>query len=143
MTKSANIGSTTGAGAPAASDRNSLTIGPDGPILLHDVHFLEQMAHFNREKVPERQPHAKGSGAFGVLEISADVSAYTKAALFQKGAKTDMLARFSTVAGEAGSPDTWRDVRGFSLKFYTDEGNYDIVGNNRSAEHTSELQSLM
>ena len=123
-------GSTTGAGAPAVSDRNSLTIGGDGPIVLHDVHFLEQMAHFNREKVPERQPHAKGSGAFGVFETTEDVSAYTKAALFQKGCKTDMLARFSTVAGEAGSPDPWRDVRGFSLKFYTSEGNYDLVGNN-------------
>ena len=88
------------------------------------------MAHFNREKVPERQPHAKGAGAFGVFETTADVSAYTKAALFQKGATTEMLARFSTVAGEMGSPDTWRDVRGFSLKFYTDEGNYDLVGNN-------------
>jgi len=123
-------GSTTGAGAPAVSDRNSLTVGPDGPIVLHDAHFLEQMAHFNREKVPERQPHAKGSGAFGVFETTEDVSAYTKAALFQKGCKTEMLARFSTVAGEAGSPDTWRDVRGFSLKFYTSEGNYDLVGNN-------------
>jgi catalase len=122
--------STTGAGAPAPSDRNSLTLGPDGPILLHDVHFLEQMAHFNREKVPERQPHAKGAGAFGVFETTGNVSAYTKAALFQRGAKTDMLARFSTVAGEMGSPDTWRDVRGFSLKFYTSEGNYDLVGNN-------------
>ena len=80
--------------APAPSDRNSLTIGPDGPILLHDVHFLEQMAHFNREKVPERQPHAKGSGAFGTFETTHDVSAYTKAALFQPGAKTEMLARF-------------------------------------------------
>src|SRR5690606_26018655 len=87
-------GSTTGAGAPAVSDRNSLTVGPDGPIVLHDVHFLEQMAHFNREKVPERQPHAKGSGAFGVFETTEDVSAYTKAALFQKGCKTEMLARF-------------------------------------------------
>src|SRR5690606_8205271 len=123
-------GSTTGAGAPAPSDRNSLTIGPDGPILLHDVHFLEQMAHFNREKVIERQPHAKGSGAFGVFETTEDVSAWTKAALFQKGVKTDMLARFSTVAGEQGSPDTWRDVRGCSLKFCTSEGNYDLVGNN-------------
>src|SRR5690606_33206244 len=122
--------STTGAGAPAPSDRNSLTIGPDGPIVLHDVHFLEQMAHFNREKTIERQPHAKGSGAFGVFETTEDVSAYTKAALFQPGAATKMLARFSTVAGEQGSPDTWRDVRGFSLKFYTDEGNYDLVGNN-------------
>ena len=128
--KEGKSGSTTGAGAPAPSDRNSLTIGPDGPILLHDVHFLEQMAHFNREKVPERQPHAKGAGAFGVFETTEDVSKYTKAALFRKGAKTEMLARFSTVAGEQGSPDTWRDVRGFSLKFYTSEGNYDLVGNN-------------
>jgi catalase len=94
------IHSTTSAGAPAPSDRNSLSIGPDGPILLHDVHFLEQMAHFNREKVIERQPHAKGSGAFGVFETTQDVSAYTKAALFQKGAVSEMLARFSTVAGE-------------------------------------------
>ena len=124
------IESTTGAGAPAVSDRNSLTVGPDGPILLHDVHFLEQMAHFNREKVPERQPHAKGAGAFGVLQVTEDMSKYTKAALFKKGVSTDMLARFSTVAGESGSPDTWRDVRGFSLKFYTSEGNYDLVGNN-------------
>ena len=123
-------GSTTSTGAPAPSDRNSLTLGPNGPILLHDVHFLEQMAHFNREKVPERQPHAKGSGAFGVLKVMEDMSAFTKAALFQKGATTDVLARFSTVAGEMGSPDTWRDVRGFSLKFYTSEGNYDLVGNN-------------
>jgi len=125
-----NAPSTTASGAPAVSDRNSLTVGPDGPVLLHDVHFLEQMAHFNREKIIERQPHAKGSGAFGVFETTEDVTAYTKAALFQRGAKTDMLARFSTVAGEQGSPDTWRDVRGFSLKFYTSEGNYDLVGNN-------------
>jgi catalase len=117
-------------GAPAPSDRNSLTIGSDGPIVLHDVHFLEQMAHFNREKTIERQPHAKGSGAFGVFETTHHVSDYTKAALFQPGARTEMLARFSTVAGEQGSPDTWRDVRGFSLKFYTSEGNYDLVGNN-------------
>ena len=123
-------GSTTGAGAPAPSDRNSLTVGPDGPILLHDVHLIEQLAHFNREKTIERQPHAKGSGAFGTFEATHDVSKYTKAALFQPGAKTDLLLRFSTVAGEQGSPDTWRDVRGFSLKFYTSEGNYDLVGNN-------------
>ncbi|MEO7125903.1 MAG: catalase [Nakamurella sp.] len=122
--------STTGSGSPAPSDRNSLTVGANGPLLLHDVHFLEQMAHFNRERVPERSPHAKGSGAFGFLEVTQDVSQYTKAALFQPGITTDMLARFSTVAGEQGSPDTWRDVRGFSLKFYTTEGNYDLVGNN-------------
>jgi catalase len=94
------------------------------------VHFVEQMAHFNREKVPERQPHAKGGGAFGVFETTEDVSQYTRAALFQPGAKTPLLIRFSTVAGEMGSPDTWRDVRGFSLKFYTSDGNYDLVGNN-------------
>lgn len=123
-------GSTMGSGAPAASDRNSLTVGPAGPIVLHDVHFLEQMAHFNRERVPERSPHAKGSGAFGALKVTEDVSQYTKAALFQKGAETDLLVRFSTVAGEQGSPDTWRDVRGYAMKFYTSEGNYDIVGNN-------------
>src|ERR1051326_6439654 len=92
-------GSTMSTGAPAPSDLDSLTIGPDGPILLHDVHFLEQMAHFNREKVPERQPHAKGAGAFGILRVTEDVSAFTRAALFRKGATTDMLARFSTVAG--------------------------------------------
>ena len=128
MSDSKTSRSTMSTGAPAPSDRNSLTIGPDGPILLHDVHFLEQMAHFNREKVPERQPHAKDSGAFGVLEISEDVSAYTKATLFRKGAATDMLARFSTVAGEQGSPDTWR----FRIvgEVLTDEGNYDLAGNN-------------
>lgn len=122
--------STTGAGAPAASDRNSLSVGPNGPLLLHDVHLVEQLAHFNREKVPDRLPHAKGAGAFGVFVTTEDVSRYTKAALFQQGRTTEMLARFSTVAGESGSPDTWRDVRGFSMKFYTDEGNYDLVGNN-------------
>jgi len=123
-------GSTQTNGAPAPSDAHSLTIGPNGPIALHDNYYLEQMQHFNREKVPERLPHAKGSGAFGIFETTEDVSAFTKAALFQKGAKTELLARFSTVAGEQGSPDTWRDVRGFSLKFYTTEGNYDLVGNN-------------
>ncbi|MFB9315590.1 catalase [Nocardioides plantarum] len=123
-------GSTTGNGAPAPSDRNSLTVGPDGPILLHDHHLIEQQAHFNRERVPERNVHAKGSGAFGTLEITEDISRYTRAAALQPGVKTDMLARFSTVAGELGSPDTWRDPRGFSLKFYTSEGNWDLVGNN-------------
>src|SRR5690606_24497831 len=130
MSKNAQPASTAGSGAPARSDRNSLTVGPDGPILLHDVHLVEQLAHFNREKVIERQPHAKGSGAFGVFETTGDVSKYTKASLFHPGARTDLLLRFSTVAGEQGSPDTWRDVRGFSIKFYTAEGNYDLVGNN-------------
>lgn len=122
--------STTGFGTPAESDRNSLSVGSNGPLLLHDVQLVETLAHFNRERVPERNPHAKGSGAFGVFEATEDVSQYTRAAVFQKGASTRMLARFSTVAGEQGSPDTWRDVRGFALKFYTSEGNLDIVGNN-------------
>src|SRR5690606_11615579 len=117
-------------GAPAESDRNSLSLSPNGPLLLHDVHLVETLAHFNRENVPERRPHAKGSGAFGRFETTEDVSRFTKAALFQPGVSSRMLARFSTVAGELGSPDTWRDVRGFSLKFYTTEGNYDLVGNN-------------
>jgi len=121
---------TTDAGIPVASDEYSLTVGPDGPILLQDHYLIEQMANFNRERIPERQPHAKGSGAFGHFEVSKDVSGYTKAAVFQPGAKTDTLIRFSTVAGERGSPDTWRDPRGFALKFYTTEGNYDMVGNN-------------
>ncbi|KAB1662231.1 catalase [Pseudoclavibacter chungangensis] len=125
-----NIHSTGDFGAPTDSDRNSLSIGPNGPLLLHDVRLVETLAHFNRERVPERNPHAKGAGAFGTFETTEDVSKYTKAAIFQQGQKVDMLARFSTVAGEQGSPDTWRDVRGFSLKFYTPEGNLDIVGNN-------------
>jgi catalase len=121
---------TTDAGIPVASDEHSLTIGADGPIVLHDHYLIEQMANFNRERIPERQPHAKGAGAFGHFEVTKDVSAYTRAAVFQPGTKTSTLIRFSTVAGEQGSPDTWRDPRGFSLKFYTSEGNYDMVGNN-------------
>ncbi len=123
-------GSTTAGGAPAESDRNSLSVGPNGPLLLHDHHLIETLAHFNRESVPERRPHAKGSGAHGEFVVTGDVSAYTKAAVFQPGATTRTLQRFSTVAGELGSPDMWRDVRGFSVRFYTSEGNYDLVGNN-------------
>src|SRR6202171_1927049 len=119
---------TTNAGIPVENDEHSLTIGPDGPILLHDHYLIEQMAQFNRERVPERQPHAKGSGAFGRFEVTNDVSAFTKAAVFQPGTTTETVIRFSTVAGERGSPDTWRDPRGFALKVYTTEGNYDIVG---------------
>ncbi len=129
-TSESNPPTTTDAGVPVASDEQSLTVGPDGPLLLQDHYLIEQMANFNRERIAERQPHAKGGGAFGVFEVTHDVSAFTRAALFQPGAKTEMLARFSTVAGERGSPDTWRDPRGFSLKFYTDEGNFDMVGNN-------------
>lgn len=121
---------TTDAGIPVASDEHSLSVGPDGPLLLHDHYLIEQMAQFNRERIPERQPHAKGGGAFGHFETTEDMSPYTKAAVFQKGTKTDVVSRFSTVAGERGSPDTWRDPRGFALKFYTSEGNYDMVGNN-------------
>jgi catalase len=121
---------TTDAGIPVSSDEFSLTIGPNGPIVLHDHYLIEQMANFNRERIPERQPHAKGGGAFGRFEVTRDVSRYTKAAVFQPGTKTDVLIRFSTVAGERGSPDTWRDPRGFAVKFYTSEGNFDIVGNN-------------
>ncbi|WP_020496877.1 catalase [Sciscionella marina] len=121
---------TTNAGIPVGSDDHSLTAGTNGPILLQDHYLIEKLAQFNRERVPERVVHAKGGGAFGFLEVTEDVSQFTKAALFQKGAKTDSLVRFSTVAGENGSPDTWRDPRGFAMKFYTEEGNYDLVGNN-------------
>ena len=121
---------TTTQGAPVASDNDSLTVGADGPIVLHDAYTVEKLAQFNRERVPERVVHAKGTGAFGVFETTEDVSKYTRAALFQPGVSTEMLIRFSTVAGEQGSPDTWRDPRGFAVKFYTTEGNYDLVGNN-------------
>lgn len=117
-------------GAPVASENHSITQGQQGSVALHDFHLIEKLAHFNRERVPERVVHAKGSGAFGELHTTEDVSAYTCAALFQPGVTTPMLVRFSTVAGEQGSPDSWRDVRGFACKFYTTEGNYDIVGNN-------------
>ncbi len=130
MTSDKSKPTTTDAGIPVASDEHSLTIGADGPIVLNDHYLIEQMANFNRERIQERQPHAKGAGAFGRFEVTQDVSKYTRAAVFQPGTKTDTLIRFSTVAGESGSPDTWRDPRGFSLKFYTSEGNYDMVGNN-------------
>ncbi|MFX4294959.1 catalase [Streptomyces bohaiensis] len=121
---------TTNAGIPVESDEHSLTVAADGPILLQDAYLIEKMAQFNRERVPERVVHAKGGGAYGTFEVTADVSQFTKADLFQPGRRTEMLARFSTVAGELGSPDTWRDPRGFALKFYTAQGNYDLVGNN-------------
>ncbi|CAI7975909.1 MULTISPECIES: catalase [unclassified Parafrankia] len=121
---------TTDAGIPVASDEHSLSVGPDGPLLLQDHYLIEQMANFNRERIPERQPHAKGGGAFGTFQVTQDMSAFTRAAVFQPGTETDVIIRFSTVAGERGSPDTWRDPRGFAVKFYTSEGNLDIVGNN-------------
>ncbi len=121
---------TTDAGIPVASQEHSLTIGPDGPVLLQDFYLIEQMANFNRERIAERQPHAKGGGAFGTFIVTQDVSRYTKAAVFAPGIETEVVVRFSTVAGERGSPDTWRDPRGFAVRFYTSEGNLDIVGNN-------------
>jgi catalase len=121
---------TTTSGAPVASDQHSQSVGNDGSIVLTDHYLVEKLAQFNRERVPERVVHAKGGGAFGVFEATEDVSQYTRAAVFQKGTTTETLLRFSSVAGEQGSPDTWRDPRGFALKFYTSEGNYDLVGNN-------------
>jgi catalase len=122
---------TTDAGIPAASDEHSLTAGPNGPILLQDHYLIQKMAQFNRERVPERVVHAKGGGAHGFFEVTEDVTPWCKANfLSKKGLRTPMLARFSTVAQEAGSADTVRDPRGFALKFYTQEGNYDLVGNN-------------
>ncbi|SFE35994.1 catalase [Lentibacillus persicus] len=123
---------TTASGAPVGDNQNSITAGKRGPTLIQDVHFLEKMAHFDRERIPERVVHAKGAGAFGYFEVTNDeISKYTKADfLSEKGKRTEMFARFSTVAGELGSADTVRDPRGFALKFYTDEGNYDLVGNN-------------
>ena len=121
---------TTDAGIPAASDEHSLTLGPDGPILLQDHYLLQKMAHFNRERVPERVVHAKGGAAHGIFEVTEDISQFTKADFLQPGKRTDVFLRFSTVAGELGSADTVRDPRGFALKFYTNQGNYDMVGNN-------------
>ena len=119
------------AGIPVGDNQNSRTAGPRGPELLENVWLLEKLAHFNRERIPERIVHAKGCGAFGTFTVTNDITRYTKAAIFSKvGKKTDLFARFSTVAGERGAADTERDVRGFALKFYTDEGNWDLVGNN-------------
>ena len=122
---------TTAAGAPVANNQDSLTAGPRGPMLLQDVWFLEKLAHFSREVIPERRMHAKGSGAFGTFTVTNDISKYTKANIFSEvGKQTEMFARFSTVAGERGAADAERDIRGFALKFYTEEGNWDLVGNN-------------
>ncbi|MBD3865021.1 catalase [Campylobacter fetus] len=120
----------TASGNPIADNQNSLTAGVRGPVLLQDYQLLEKLAFQNRERIPERTVHANGSGAYGELEITEDISKYTKASLFQKGEKTKLFLRFSTVAGEAGAADAERDVRGFAIKFYTKEGNWDLVGNN-------------
>jgi catalase len=121
---------TTTAGNPIADNQNSLTAGARGPVLMQDYQLIEKLAHQNRERIPERVVHAKGSGAFGELVITQDISKYTKAKVLQKGETTKMLLRFSTVAGEKGAADAERDVRGYALKFYTREGNWDLVGNN-------------
>ncbi|MGH8919047.1 MAG: catalase, partial [Actinomycetes bacterium] len=122
---------TTDSGIAAPSDEHSLTVGPGGPTVLHDHYTIQKMQHFNRERVPERVVHAKGTGAHGFFETTEDATWFTKASIFAEvGKRTPMFARFSTVAGELGFPDTVRDPRGFALKFYTDEGNWDMVGNN-------------
>ncbi|MDW5524494.1 catalase [Carnobacterium maltaromaticum] len=122
---------TTDAGAPIGDNQNSMTAGNRGPVLIQDVALLEKLAHFNRERIPERVVHAKGAGAHGYFEVTNDLTEYTKADFLSEiGKKTPVFTRFSTVAGESGSADTLRDPRGFAVKLYTDEGNYDIVGNN-------------
>ncbi|MEX0609694.1 MAG: catalase [Balneolaceae bacterium] len=122
---------TTSAGAPISNNQNSQTIGPRGPVVVQDYKLLEKLAHQNRERIPERVVHAKGWGAHGTLTVTEDISKYTSAKIFSEvGKKTPLISRFSTVAGEAGAADAERDVRGFSLKFYTEEGNWDLVGNN-------------
>ena len=122
---------TTVAGAPVPDNQNAVTAGPRGPMMLQDVWFLEKLAHFDREVSPERRMHAKGSGAFGVFTTTHDITRYTKAKIFSEiGKKTEMFVRFSTVAGERGAADAERDIRGFAMKFYTEEGNWDLVGNN-------------
>ena len=122
---------TTGSGMPVDDDQNSATAGPDGPVLMQDVHLTEKLAHFDRERIPERVVHAKGAGAHGFFEVTADVTEYTRASfLSEVGKRTDVFVRFSTVGGEKGSADSERDPRGFAVKFYTEEGNYDLVGNN-------------
>jgi len=122
---------TTASGKPYFENEDSMTAGPRGPVLLQDFYLHEKLAHFNRERIPERVVHAKGTGAFGKFTVTNDISKYTKAKLFSKvGNECEVLVRFSTVGGEKGSADTERDPRGFAVKFYTEEGNWDLVGNN-------------
>jgi catalase len=122
---------TTAAGAPVADNTNILTAGPRGPALLQDVWLMEKLAHFDREVIPERRMHAKGWGAYGTFTVTQDISGYTRAKIFSEvGKATELFIRFSSVAGERGAADAERDIRGFAIKFYTDEGNWDLVGNN-------------
>jgi catalase len=122
---------TNNVGAPVPDNQNAMTAGPRGPMLLQDAWFLEKLAHFDREVIPERRMHAKGSGAYGTFTVTHDITKYTKAKIFSEvGKKTDLFLRFSTVAGERGAADAERDIRGVAMKFYTEEGNWDLVGNN-------------
>jgi catalase len=122
---------TTRNGAPVVDNQNTMTAGPRGPVLLQDVWYLEKLAHFDREVIPERRMHAKGSGAYGTFTVTHDITRYTRARIFSaEGKKTNLFLRFSTVAGERGAADAERDIRGFAMKFYTEEGNWDLVGNN-------------
>ncbi|MYN25484.1 catalase [Duganella levis] len=122
---------TTASGIPVADNQNSVTAGPRGPVLLQDFHLIEKLQHFNRERIPERVVHAKGSGAYGTFTVTHDITKYSKAKLFAEvGKQTETFLRFSTVGGEKGSADTERDPRGFAVRFYTEEGNWDLVGNN-------------
>ena len=122
---------TTASGIPVADNQNSLSAGPRGPLLLQDFHLIEKLQHFNRERIPERVVHAKGSGAYGTFTVTHDISRHTKARLFDSvGKQCETFVRFSTVGGERGSADTERDPRGFAVRFYTEEGNWDLVGNN-------------
>jgi catalase len=122
---------TTSTGSPVADNQNSVTAGPRGPVLMQDFLLIEKMAHFNRERIPERVVHAKGAGAYGTFRVTNDITQYTSAKVFsQVGKETPVFLRFSTVGGERGSADSERDPRGFAVKFYTEEGNWDMVGNN-------------
>lgn len=122
---------TTTAGAPVASNQTSKTAGASGPVLLDDYHLIEKLAHQNRERIPERAVHAKGWGLEGTFTVTQDITRYSCAKIFSRVGKTcEVLSRWSTVAGELGAADAERDVRGFSLKFYTEDGNWDLVGNN-------------
>ncbi|XP_073973241.1 catalase [Rhodnius prolixus] len=122
---------TSGTGAPLETKTSTLTVGPKGPVLIQDFGFIDELAHFDRERIPERVVHAKGAGAFGYFEVTHDVTKYTKLSVFSKiGKRTPVAVRFSTVGGESGSADTARDPRGFAVKFYAEDGNWDVVGNN-------------
>jgi catalase len=136
-------------GAPVENNDNSVTAGPRGPIAVQDLWLTEKISHFNREVIPERRMHAKGSGAYGTFTATHDISKYTKASVFEKGRKTDVFMRFSTVAGERGAAEAVRDIRGFAIKFYTEEGNWDLVGNNtpvffiRDGHHFPDLNRVV